>query len=81
MSTLAESMGERLEVGLYEQTYLAVLVIFPQSLTLPTNAAVRTVIDALRGIVVPQLADVTVIPCRKLAAVSTLAGSGLRRLT
>ena len=62
-------------------SYLAMLEIFPQPLALPADAAVGTVIDALRAIIVPQLADVAIIPRRKLATISTLACRGLGRLT
>lgn len=59
---------------------LAVDIVFAQSLSPPTDAAVVAVVYSLRAVIVPQLALGAVVVCRLFSAVDTLFSGGLRRV-
>jgi hypothetical protein len=55
-------------VRVWRITNLAMEEIFAEATTFPTNTTIITVVDALVRIVVPQLANSTVVPSRPFAA-------------
>ena len=60
-------------------TYLAVIEVFAQSFSSATDAAVWAVIDLLLAVVVPELADVTIVTCSFGLTVLADIGCWLRR--